>query len=67
MAYIEINRLTKIYQNGPTEIRALNGISFSVEEGEFCVIVGHSGAGKTTLLNILGGIDTATSGKLILN
>ena len=67
MAYIEFQNVYKIYRSGSNEIHALDGISFKVEKGELCVIVGHSGAGKTTLLNILGGMDTASSGKVILD
>ena len=67
MAYIEFDQVYKIYHSGDNEIRALNGITFSIEQGELCVIVGHSGAGKTTLLNILGGMDTATSGTVRLD
>ena len=62
MAYIEFRNVCKIYGSGEQEIRALDNITFDVEKGELCVIVGPSGAGKTTLLNILGGMDTATSG-----
>ena len=67
MAYIEFQNVYKIYRSGSNEIHALDGISFTVEQGELCVIVGHSGAGKTTLLNILGGMDTASSGKVTLD
>ena len=67
MAYIEFNNVYKIYGSGGNAIHALDGISFTVEKGELCVIVGHSGAGKTTLLNILGGMDTASSGKVELD
>lgn len=67
MAYIEFDRVSKIYGNGDTEIRALDEISFEIEEGEVCVIVGPSGAGKTTLLNILGGMDSSTSGRVVLD
>ena len=52
---------------GEEEVHALRGVSFSVEQGELCVVVGPSGAGKTTLLNILGGMDTATSGEVIVD
>lgn len=62
MAYIEFDNVSKIYKSGEQEIKALDGISFTVEKGELCVIVGPSGAGKTTLLNILGGMDSVTSG-----
>lgn len=66
MAYIEFRNVCKIYGSGEQEIRALDNITFDVEKGELCVIVGPSGAGKTTLLNILGGMDTATSGIVML-
>ncbi len=62
MAYIEFDNVTKAYKSGEQEIKALDGISFTVEKGELCIIVGPSGAGKTTLLNILGGMDSVTSG-----
>jgi len=67
MAYIEFENVYKIYGSGSNEIHALDGISFTIGKGELCVIVGHSGAGKTTLLNILGGMDTASSGKVMLD
>ena len=67
MAYIEFDNVSKIYKSGEHEIRALDKMSFSIEKGELCVIVGPSGAGKTTLLNILGGMDTATSGTVTLD
>ena len=67
MSYITFENVYKIYRSGSNEIRALDGIDFQVEKGELCVIVGHSGAGKTTLLNILGGMDTATSGNVFLD
>lgn len=66
MAYIEFRNVCKIYGSGEQEIRALDNITFDVEKGELCVIVGPSGAGKTTLLNILGGMDTVTSGTVML-
>lgn len=62
MSYIEFEDVTKVYGTGGAEIRALDGASFSVERGELAVVLGASGAGKTTALNILGGMDTATSG-----
>lgn len=62
MAFVEFENVSKIYKTGEVEISALHGASFTVEQGEICVIVGASGAGKTTLLNILGGMDTLTSG-----
>lgn len=67
MAYISFQNVSKIYRSGDRDIKALDGISFEIEKGELCVIVGHSGAGKTTLLNILGGMDTATFGKVMLD
>ena len=67
MGYIEFRNVTKIYQMGEVEIRALNGINFSIEKGEFVVVLGASGAGKTTILNILGGMDNATSGDVIID
>ena len=67
MAYIEFNHIVKEYNTGETAIRALNDASFSVEKGELAVILGASGAGKTTALNILGGRDTATSGRVIVD
>lgn len=67
MAYIEFNDVCKIYRSGDNEIYALDRMTFSVEKGELCVMVGPSGAGKTTLLNILGGMDSATSGTVKLD
>lgn len=64
MAYIEFKDVCKVYQTGSQKIFALNHMTFSIEKGEFCVIVGPSGAGKTTLLNILGGMDSVTSGSV---
>ena len=66
-AFVELKDVTKIYQMGEVEIKAAAGINFSVEKGEFAVIVGPSGAGKTTVLNILGGMDTATSGQILVD
>ena len=62
MSFIEFKNVSKIYQTGEIEIRAVDNISFPINRGEFVVIVGPSGAGKTTVLNILGGMDTPTSG-----
>lgn len=66
-AYIEFKNVRKIYKTGEVEIAALDGVDFEIEKGEFCVIVGASGAGKTTILNILGGMDTLTSGSAWLD
>ncbi len=67
MAYIEFNDVIKTYKMGEIEINALNGCSFSIEKGELVVILGASGAGKTTILNILGGMDSSSSGKVIVD
>ncbi|MBR4818943.1 MAG: ABC transporter ATP-binding protein [Clostridiales bacterium] len=67
MAYIEFQDVKKIYKTGDVEVHALDGADFSIEKGELCVILGQSGAGKTTLLNILGGMDTLTSGTVHLD
>ncbi|MBR0461580.1 MAG: ABC transporter ATP-binding protein [Erysipelotrichaceae bacterium] len=67
MSYIEFDKVSKIYQMGEVEIKALDEISFTIEKGEFVVILGASGAGKTTILNILGGMDTATSGRIVVD
>ncbi len=67
MAYIEFNHIIKEYAAGETVIRALDDASFFVEKGELAVILGSSGAGKTTALNILGGMDTATSGQVLVD
>lgn len=67
MAFIEFKDVSKIYHMGEVEIRALDDISFEMEKGEFVVVLGASGAGKTTILNLLGGMDTATSGHIIVD
>lgn len=67
MSYIDFKKVTKTYGQGATEITALNQVSFSIEEGEFVCLLGSSGAGKTTLLNMLGGMDTVTSGEIVFN
>ena len=67
MAYIEFDNVTKTYGEGAAQIHALDGASFQVERGELAVILGASGAGKTTALNILGGMDGATSGRVLVD
>ena len=67
MSYVEFHDVTKCYHVGQVDIHALSGVSFTVEKGEFVVIVGPSGAGKTTLLNILGGMDACDSGTILLD
>ena len=66
-AFIRFENVEKIYGSGEGAVRALHDASFTIGKGEICVIVGPSGAGKTTLLNILGGMDTLTSGRVFLN
>ncbi|MBQ9148825.1 MAG: ABC transporter ATP-binding protein [Oscillospiraceae bacterium] len=67
MAFVEFRKVAKTYKTGEVEINALRDASFEIEEGELVVIVGPSGAGKTTLLNILGGMDTLTTGRVLLD
>ncbi|MBR6019201.1 MAG: ABC transporter ATP-binding protein [Lachnospiraceae bacterium] len=67
MSYVEFHNVTKVYRVGEVTIPALNGVDFAIEKGEICVVVGASGAGKTTILNILGGMDTATDGTVLLD
>jgi putative ABC transport system ATP-binding protein len=64
---LKVNNLSKIYGKGDTQIKALDDISFSVEKGEFVAIVGPSGSGKSTLLHILGGVDTPSSGQVLVD
>ncbi len=67
MSYIEFKDVKKIYKMGDVKIRALNGASFNIEKGEFAVVLGPSGAGKSTILNILGGMDTCTTGEITVD
>ena len=66
-AYVEFQQVKKVYHMGEVSIEALSDATFEIEKGEICVIVGASGAGKTTLLNILGGMDTLTTGSVLLD
>ena len=65
--FVQLENITKVYKMGEVEIRAVDGIDFAIKKGEFVVIVGPSGAGKTTVLNILGGMDTATTGRITVD
>lgn len=65
--FLTLDNVSKTYKTGEVEVKALTDVSLSLSEGEFAVILGSSGAGKTTLLNLLGGMDNATSGKIILD
>lgn len=65
-SFVRFENVCKIYRSGDIEVTALKDVSFEIEKGEICIIVGQSGAGKTTLLNILGGMDTLTSGRVFL-
>ncbi len=64
MSYIKFENVCKDYHTGETVVHAANNVSFEIEKGEFCVVLGPSGAGKTTVLNLLGGMDKATGGKI---
>ena len=66
-AYIEFKNVKKIYKMGDVKIRALNGVDFKIDKGEFAVVLGPSGAGKSTILNILGGMDTCTTGEITVD
>ena len=67
MEILKVENLTKVYGKGENEVRALNGVSFSVEKGDFVAILGPSGSGKSTLLHTLGGVDRPTGGKVLVN
>ncbi|WP_418844728.1 ABC transporter ATP-binding protein [Parafannyhessea umbonata] len=67
MSFVEFEDVRKIYRTGEVEVRALDGMDFAIERGELAVIVGPSGAGKTTVLNLLGGMDSCTSGTIRLD
>ncbi len=67
MSYIEFADVYKTYKSGSTKVNALDGVNFSVEQGELCVVVGPSGAGKTTLLNVLGGMDRCSRGQIAVD
>lgn len=65
--YVELTDVKKVYQMGEVTIKAADGIDFEIQKGEFAIVVGPSGAGKTTVLNILGGMDSATSGRVLVD
>lgn len=67
MSYLSLQNVGKKYKTGTVEVDALRGVSFDLENGEFAVVLGSSGAGKTTLLNLLGGMDAATEGEILLD
>jgi putative ABC transport system ATP-binding protein len=67
MEILKVHNLSKVYGKGDTQIKALDEINFSVEKGEFVAIVGPSGSGKSTLLHVLGGVDTPTSGQVLVD
>lgn len=67
MKILDVKNLSKVYGKGDTMVKALDNVSFSVEQGEFIAIIGPSGSGKSTLMHILGGVDTPTSGNVIIN
>lgn len=67
MSFVEFKNVTRFYTMGGNVIKAANGVNFTIEEGEFCVIVGPSGSGKTTVLNMLGGMDSVTDGEILVD
>ena len=67
MEILRVENLTKVYGKGENEVRALDGVSFSVEKGAFVAVIGPSGSGKSTLLHILGGVDRPTGGKVLMD
>ena len=67
MEILRTEHLTKTYGTGEAQVKALKDVSFALEKGEFAAVVGESGSGKTTLLNCIGGLDTPTSGKVLLD
>lgn len=67
MAFVEFNNVRKVYQSGEIQVEAVKGVNFVINEGELVIMVGSSGAGKTTILNMLGGMDTCTSGEIFLD
>ena len=67
MSFVKFEDVSKVYKTGSVEIRAVDHISFEIEKGEFCVIVGPSGAGKTTVLNMLGGMDACSGGTITVD
>ncbi len=67
MSFVEFQEVSKFYKMGSNVIKAANKVNFTIEKGEFCVIVGPSGAGKTTVLNILGGMDKASEGRIVVD
>ncbi len=67
MQLLEVDHLSKTYGNGDAAVHALKNASFTLQKGEFAAVVGESGSGKTTLLNLIGGLDTPTSGRIIID